>query len=38
MTPEEAQRILDALSDEEKKALSLRRMQMKTDMRQGDDW
>lgn len=38
MTPEEAKRILDALNDEEKKALSLRRMKMKTDMRQGDDW
>ena len=38
MTPEEARRILDALNDEEKKALALRRMQMKTDMRQGDDW
>ncbi|MCD6308319.1 MAG: tetratricopeptide repeat protein, partial [Candidatus Latescibacteria bacterium] len=38
MSMEEAKRILDALSDEEKKALSLRRMQMQTDMRQGDDW
>lgn len=38
MTTEEAQRILDALNDEEKKALSLRRMQMKNVMRQGDDW
>ncbi len=38
MTPEEAKRILDALSDEEKKALSLRRMQMQTETRQGDDW
>jgi len=38
MSLEEAQRILDALSDEEKKVLSLRRMQMQTEMRQGDDW
>ncbi|MBT4483535.1 MAG: tetratricopeptide repeat protein [Candidatus Latescibacteria bacterium] len=38
MTPEEAMRILDALNDEEKKALSLRRSQMKTDVQQGDDW
>ena len=38
MTPEEAKRILDALNDEEKKALALRRIQMKTGMRQGDDW
>jgi len=38
MTPEEAKRILDALNDEEKQALSLRRMKMKTEMRQGDDW
>ena len=38
MSPEEAERILEALSDEEKKALSLRRMQMKQEMRQSDDW
>ena len=38
MTPEEAKRILDALSDEEKKALSLKRMQTQQEMRQGDDW
>ncbi len=38
MTPEEAQRLLDAINDDEKKALSQRYMQMKTNMRQGDDW
>jgi len=38
MTLEEAQRILDAVNEEEEKALSLRRMKMKTEMRQGDDW
>ena len=38
MTKEEAQRLLDAINDEEKQALSQRYMQMKTDMRQGDDW
>jgi len=38
MTPEEAKRILDALSDEEKKALSLKKIQMKQELRQGDDW
>ena len=38
MTPEEAQRLLDALNDEEKKTLSLRSMKMKQEMRQGDDW
>lgn len=38
MTPEEAQRILDAIEDEEKKAFSLRREKMRTEMRQGDDW
>ena len=38
MTPEEAKRILDALSDEEKKALSLKKMKMKMEMKQGDDW
>jgi len=38
MTPEEAKRILDALSDEEKKALSLKKMQVKQELRQGDDW
>ncbi len=38
MTLEEAQRILDAVNEEEEKALSLRRMNMKTEMRQGDDW
>ena len=38
MTPEEARRILDALSDEEKRALSLKKQQMKREMRQGDDW
>ena len=38
MTEEEAQRLLDAINDEEKKALSQRYMQMKTDMRRGDDW
>jgi len=38
MTKEEAQRLLDAINDEEKQAQSQRYMQMKTDMRQGDDW
>ncbi|HDY90062.1 MAG TPA: tetratricopeptide repeat protein, partial [bacterium] len=38
MTPEEAQRILDAIEDEEKKAFSLRREKMRSDMRRGDDW
>jgi tetratricopeptide (TPR) repeat protein len=38
MTPEDAQRLLDAINDEEKKALSQRYMQMKTNMRPGDDW
>jgi Ca-activated chloride channel homolog len=38
MTPEEARRILDAMNDEEKRALSLRRMEMKRQMRLGDDW
>lgn len=38
MTKEEAQHLLDAINDEEKQALSQRYMQMKTDMRQGDDW
>ena len=38
MTPEEARRILDAMNDEEKRALSLRRMEMKRQMRMGDDW
>lgn len=38
MTQEEAKRLLDAINDEEKRALSQRYMQMKSDMRQGDDW
>ncbi len=38
MTPEEAKRILDALSDEEKKALSLKKMKIQMEMKQGDDW
>jgi len=38
MTLEEARRILDALSDEEKRALSLRKQEIKQEMRQGDDW
>ena len=38
MTPEEALRILDAMNDEEKRALSLRRMEMIRNMRVGDDW
>jgi len=38
MTPEEAQRILDAMNDEEKEAFELRKMMMKETMRQGDDW
>ena len=38
MTREEAQRLLDAIDDEEKKAFSLRREKMRTEMRQGDDW
>jgi len=38
MTLDEARRILDALSDEEKRALSLRKQEMKQEMRQGDDW
>lgn len=38
MTEEEAQRLLDAINDDEKKALSQRYMKMKASMRQGDDW
>ena len=38
MTQEEAKRLLNAINDEEKRALSQRYMQMKSDMRQGDDW
>ncbi len=38
MTPEEARRILDAMQDEEERALSLRREQMTGSMQQGDDW
>ena len=38
MTPEEAQRILDAMNDEEKEAFDLQKMRMKKTMRQGDDW
>jgi len=38
MTPEEAQRILDAMNDEEKKAFELRKKMMKEAIRQGDDW
>ncbi len=38
MTPEEAQRILDAMNGEEKEAFDLRKMMMKETMRQSDDW
>ncbi len=38
MTPEETERLLDAIEDEEKKAFSLRREKMRNEMRQGDDW
>lgn len=38
MTKEEAERLLNAINDDEKKSLSLRQQQMKTQMRQGDDW
>ncbi|MFC1691986.1 tetratricopeptide repeat protein [Candidatus Latescibacterota bacterium] len=38
MTPQEAQRILDAINDEEKKALSLRKQKMQKEMRLGNDW
>jgi tetratricopeptide (TPR) repeat protein len=38
MTKEEAERLLDAMNDDEKKSLSLRNQQMKTKMRAGDDW
>ena len=38
MTPEEAQRILDAMNDEEEKALDLRRKMMINAIGQGDDW
>ncbi|MCE5251814.1 tetratricopeptide repeat protein [bacterium] len=38
MTPEEAKRLLDAINNDEKRALSQRYTQMKTGIRQGDDW
>jgi Ca-activated chloride channel homolog len=38
MTKDEAQRLLNAINDDEKKSLSLRHQQMKTKVRQGDDW
>lgn len=38
MTPEEAKRILDAMNDEEKKALELRKQIMQEAAKQGDDW
>lgn len=38
MTKDEAQRLLNAMNDDEKKSLSLRHQQMKTKVRQGDDW
>jgi tetratricopeptide (TPR) repeat protein len=38
MTEEEAQRLLDAINDDEKKALSMRYQQMKAGIKQGDDW
>ncbi len=38
MTKEEAQQLLDAIKDDEKKALQLRKMQFQSEMRQGDDW
>lgn len=38
MSPEEAKRILDAISDEEKKAIQLKKKMMQQEMRQGDDW
>lgn len=38
MTKEEAQRLLNAINDDEKKSLSQRHQQMKTRVRQGDDW
>lgn len=38
MTKEEAERLLNAINDEEKKSLSLRNEQMKASIQQGDDW
>ena len=38
MTPEEAKRLLDAINDDEKRALSQRFTQMKAGVRMGDDW
>lgn len=38
MTKDEAQRLLDAMNDDEKKSLSRRHQQMKTAVRPGDDW
>ena len=38
MTKDEAQRLLNAMNDDEKKSLSLKHQQMKTKVRQGDDW
>jgi tetratricopeptide (TPR) repeat protein len=38
MTREEAERLLDAINDEEKKSLSLRNQQMKSRVQIGDDW
>ena len=38
MTPEEAQQLLDAIQDEENKALSLKKEKMRGEMRVGDDW
>jgi tetratricopeptide (TPR) repeat protein len=38
MTREEAERLLNAINDEEKKSLSLRNQQMKNRVQEGDDW
>jgi len=38
MTREEAERLLNAINDEEKKSLSLRNQQMKSRVQAGDDW
>ena len=38
MTKEEAERLLNAINDEEKKSLALRNEQMKASIQQGDDW
>ncbi|MHB9030140.1 MAG: tetratricopeptide repeat protein [Candidatus Latescibacterota bacterium] len=38
MTKEEAERLLNAINDEEKKSLSLRNQQIKNRVQEGDDW